>query len=113
LPPAHSILPGCPATCARYGSLFVIVARFLDGFRQLGSLLVGSLNMPVLSFSIMTALGAALWVGVWGAGYNYLDRNAYAVVIAFRHLSPWSWGTMGIILAVLLLYLHGGRRKPH
>lgn len=111
LPFSEQRLRRMEAVCDRYGGLFVVVSRFLDGFRQLGALLVGSLGMPVVRFGIMTALGAALWVGVWGIGMYYLDRNAYAIAAVIPRLSPWSWGAMGVILAVVFLYLRGGPRK--
>ena len=58
--------------CERHGSKLILVARFIEGLRQLSNLLVGVLQMPPLVFLLMTSLGAALWVGVWGLGaFNY------------------------------------------
>jgi membrane protein DedA with SNARE-associated domain len=111
LPTSDRRLKRMEAVCQRYGSLFVVASRFLDGFRQYGSILVGSLNMPALQFGIMTALGATLWVGLWGMGVYYLDENIHAIAAVFRRVSPCTWATMAMLIVTALLYLIGGRRK--
>ena len=111
LPVSEKRLERMEAFCQRYGSLFVVVSRFLDGLRQFGSILVGSLNMPVPQFVVMTILGATLWVGVWGMGIYYLDQNIHAIATGFRQLSPYTWAATGVFIAAMLLFLIGGRRK--
>ena len=111
LPVSEKRLERMEAFCQRYGSLFVVVSRFLDGIRQFGNMLVGSFNMPVLQFVIMSSLGATLWVGVWGVGIYYLDQNIHAIAASFRQLSPYTWAATGVFIAAILLFLIGGRRK--
>lgn len=96
--------------CERHGSKLILVARFIEGLRQLSNLLVGMLQMPPLLFLLMTSLGAALWVGVWGLGAFFLDRNFHAFAIGFSYLSPYTWaGTLLVVLS-LGIYLF---RKNH
>lgn len=95
--------------CARYGSLFVVVSRFLDGLRQFGNILVGVLEMPGGRFVLMTALGATLWVGAWGLGAYYLDKNFDVIVQAARQLSPITWIITGVVFAGLVLYLFSNK----
>jgi membrane protein DedA with SNARE-associated domain len=61
----------------RRGALMVIVARFIEGLRQLNGVVAGVSRMPFAKFLICNAIGAALWVGLWSsAGYfagNHLD----------------------------------------
>jgi membrane protein DedA with SNARE-associated domain len=92
------------ALCARHGYKLVLVARFIDGVRQLSNFLVGILHMPPALFLLTTSLGAALWVGVWGLGAYLLDRNFHAIAMGFRHISPYSWAVT--LLAVLSLGIY-------
>jgi len=91
--------------CARHGNKLILVARFIDGVRQLSNLLVGILEMPPALFLLMTSLGAALWVGVWGLGAYFLDRNFHAFAIGFSYLSPYTWVATLIVVVSLGIYL--------
>jgi membrane protein DedA with SNARE-associated domain len=91
--------------CERHGSKLVLVARFIDGVRQLSNFLVGMLQMPPALFLLMTALGAALWVGVWGLGAYLLDRNFHAIAIGFHYLTPYTWAMTLLALLSLGIYL--------
>jgi membrane protein DedA with SNARE-associated domain len=91
--------------CQRHGSKLILVARFIDGMRQLSNFLVGVLQMPPLLFLLMTSLGAALWVGVWGLGAFLLDRNFHALAIGFDYLSPYTWAATLIVIVSLVIYL--------
>jgi membrane protein DedA with SNARE-associated domain len=61
----------------KHGGKVVIVARFIEGLRQLNGILAGMSEMRWRKFLPFNAIGAALWVGVWAsAGYfggNHLD----------------------------------------
>jgi membrane protein DedA with SNARE-associated domain len=91
--------------CTRFGNKLILVARFIDGVRQLSNLLVGILNMPPVLFLLMTSLGAALWVGVWGLGAYVLDRNFHAFAIGFSYLSPYTWIATLFLVVSLAIYL--------
>jgi len=91
--------------CERHGSKLILVARFIDGLRQLSNLLVGMLQMPPLLFLLMTSLGAALWVGVWGLGAFFLDRNFHILAIGFSYLSPYTWAVTLLVVLSLGIYL--------
>jgi membrane protein DedA with SNARE-associated domain len=91
--------------CKRHGNKLVLVARFIDGVRQLSNLLVGILQMPPALFLLMTSLGAALWVGVWGLGAFLLDRNFHAFAVGFSYLSPYTWAATLLIIVSLGVYL--------
>jgi membrane protein DedA with SNARE-associated domain len=97
--------------CRYYGGLFVVMARFVDGLRQLGNILVGALHMPTLQFMLMNALGAAVWVTVWGLGPYYLDANFHVIALRFRGLSPYGWIAAGLLLVGVLIYIVRRGRK--
>jgi len=91
--------------CERHGSKLILVARFIEGLRQLSNFLVGILQMPPLLFLLMTSLGAALWVGVWGLGAFLLDRNFHTFAIGFSYLSPYTWAVTLLVVLSLGIYL--------
>jgi membrane protein DedA with SNARE-associated domain len=91
--------------CERHGSKLILVARFIDGVRQLSNLLVGVLKMPPALFLLMTSLGAALWVGAWGLGAFFLERNVHTFAIGFSYLSPYTWALTLLVVLSLGIYL--------
>ena len=91
--------------CERHGAKLILVARFIEGLRQLSNLLVGILQMSPLQFLLMTSVGAALWVGVWGLGAYQLGRNFHLFATAVRHLSPYTWSATLLVVFSLGIYL--------
>lgn len=95
----------------RFGPAIIVVARFVDGLRQLSSIVAGSMNMPWKSFLASVVLGATLWAGAIGAGAYYLERDFHAIAGFFLHLKPYALiVAIGVLLA-LLIYLKQ-RRNP-
>ena len=94
----------------RYGGGIVAVARFFEVLRQLNGVIAGTSGMHWWRFLFYNALGAALWVGVWGAGAYYLGRKLEAVVDFFQRYEPYviTAGVAGAV--VLLVYLFWRRR---
>ena len=88
------------------------VSRFIDGLRQVANILVGGLKMPALRFMIMNAVGALLWVLVWGLSAYYLDRNFHAIALEFRQLSAYGWIAPAGLSIAILIYLIRGKQKP-
>jgi len=91
--------------CQRYGTLLVVLSRFIDGPRQLTAIFVGSLNMPAIKFFLATSLGAALWIGVWGLGGYYLGQHIPLIVETFGNFSPYTWIATGLVILALSIYL--------
>lgn len=91
--------------CVRHGGKLVLVARFIDGVRQLSNFLVGILQMPPALFLLTTSLGSALWVGVWGLGAYQLDRNFHAFAMRVSQLSPYAWAATLLVVLLLIVYL--------
>src|SRR5579875_2748580 len=93
----------------KHGGKIVVVARFIDGLRQLNGLIAGTIEMHWLRFLAANALGSALWVATWVTlGYvagNHVDTIA--------HYITW----IGIALLVLAVaafvvrHLRERRRK--
>ena len=75
----HERLDKAERFFARYGGQIVVVARFIEGLRQLNGIMAGIAEMPWPRFLAFNALGAALWVGVWSSA-GYLAGNHIGVI---------------------------------
>ncbi|MEV8504088.1 DedA family protein [Actinoplanes sp. NPDC051475] len=90
---------------ARRGNRIVLVARFIDGLRQLNGVIAGLTAMPWRTFLIYNAIGAALWVG-WWTTIAYLLGTHLVEIIDQAHHYKW-WAIAAIVLAVgAYAYLH-------
>jgi membrane protein DedA with SNARE-associated domain len=49
----------------RHGGKVIVIARFVEGLRQLNGIIAGMTGMLWRRFLVFNAIGAALWVGVW------------------------------------------------
>jgi membrane protein DedA with SNARE-associated domain len=77
----------------RRGGLVVIVARFIDGLRELNGIIAGTVQMRWARFLMYNLIGATLWVGTWlaigyaagnniGPIYRTIQRyEVYALVV--------------------------------
>lgn len=71
----------------RHGGKVVIVARFIEGLRQLNGIIAGISEMKWRQFLLCNAVGAALWVGLWSSvgyfGGNHIsDIHRYGSYLA-------------------------------
>lgn len=90
---------------ARYGGGIVIAARFFDVLRQLNGVVAGVSGMPWGRFLIFNALGATLWVGLWGGGVYLVGRHMNAVLDMFKRIEPYVIGAGLLALGLLVIYL--------
>lgn len=95
-----------------YGSGIVIFARFVDVLRQLNGVVAGSMGMPWRKFVLFNALGAALWVGLWGGGVYFLSQYIAPIEMFFKATQPYliALGLLALV-AVLLHVFASGRSK--
>ena len=85
---------------ARRGSRIVLVARFIDGLRQLNGVIAGISAMPWRTFLLYNAIGAALWVG-WWTTISYVLGTHLVEILEHTHKYKW-WAIAGIALSVTL-----------
>lgn len=96
----------------RHGGKVVTVARFVEGFRQLNGIVAGVSRMAWWRFLIFNALGAALWVGVWGSvGYFFGNRLGVIVPVFKRYELYFIVGVVVLIALALAYHLLLKRRK--
>lgn len=83
----------------RYGGEVVLVARFVQGARQLNGIVAGSAGMPWKRFLVYNAIGAALWVGAWGYGVYALGKRFLVYLPIIEKFSFY----LLILLALILV----------
>jgi membrane protein DedA with SNARE-associated domain len=90
---------------ARRGSRIVLVARFIDGLRQLNGVLAGMTAMPWRRFLLYNAIGAAIWVG-WWTGVAYLFGTHLVEIIDKAHAYKWWAIGAAVVLVGGYIWLH-------
>ncbi|MDT5039777.1 MAG: hypothetical protein QOE51_762 [Actinoplanes sp.] len=90
---------------ARRGNRIVLVARFIDGVRQLNGVLAGITAMPWRTFLLYNAIGAAIWVG-WWTTIAYLFGTHLVTIIEKAHHYKWWAISVGVVLVGGYLWLH-------
>jgi membrane protein DedA with SNARE-associated domain len=87
---------------ARRGNRIIVVARFIDGLRQLNGVIAGITKMPWKTFTIFNAIGAALWVGWWTTVSYLLGANLVTII---EHAHKYMWPAIGIGVLVVGAYV--------
>jgi membrane protein DedA with SNARE-associated domain len=85
---------------ARHGPKVVVVARFVEGLRQLNGIVAGVTGMPWPRFVLFNAIGAAAWVGLWTTAGYFAGSHLDAITAAIRRYQ-------GYAVAVAVLALGG------
>ncbi|GIF05416.1 DedA family protein [Actinoplanes siamensis] len=87
---------------ARRGNRIIVVARFIDGLRQLNGVIAGITKMPWKTFTIYNAIGAALWVGWWTTVSYLLGAN---LVTIMEHAHRYKWLAIGAVVVAVAIYV--------
>jgi membrane protein DedA with SNARE-associated domain len=97
---------------ARHGGQVVVGARFVEGLRQLNGVVAGISRMPWRTFLPYNALGALVWVGVWGGGAYLLGQRLDVVLAHFHRVQQSFWvGALvgaGVLLAGYVVWKMAG-----
>lgn len=93
----------------RYGGAVVAFARFFEVLRQLNGVVAGTSGMGWWRFLGYNALGAALWIALWGYGTYRLGQHMETALALFSRYEPYVIGAAIGAGALLLIYLlwHG------
>lgn len=86
----------------KYGNKIVVVARFIEGLRQLNGFIAGISNMKWPKFLLYNFLGALLWVSVW-AGVGYYGGTHIRIVLKYG--TYFSIGVFIIIVGLILWHV--------
>jgi membrane protein DedA with SNARE-associated domain len=92
----------------RHGGKIVVIARFVEGLRQLNGIIAGIAEMPWLRFLLFNAVGATAWVAVWTTlGYTAGDH----VETISRYTTYVAEGLGVLILIALIRLIIRARRR--
>ena len=94
----------------RRGGMVILLARFLDGLRQLNGIVAGVLRMPWWTFTAYNVAGAVLWTCAWGLGTYYLGRDIHFIAAFFHRHRPLLLVLGAIAFVALLVYLLRSRK---
>jgi membrane protein DedA with SNARE-associated domain len=89
----------------RHGKWVVLLARFVDGLRQLNGIVAGMMKMPWRVFTVFNILGAVFWTGTWGLGAYFLDKDVVALHLTLHQFYPWAVALSLLIFLALMVYL--------
>ena len=87
---------------ARRGNRIVVVARFIDGLRQLNGVIAGITAMPWRKFLLYNAIGAALWVGWWTTISYFLGTHLVDII---EHVHRYKWWAIALVALALATYV--------
>ncbi|MEU2338672.1 DedA family protein [Streptomyces sp. NPDC006654] len=94
----------------RHGGKIVVVARFVEGLRQVNGIVAGTSGMPWRRFLVFNALGAALWVGLWVSLSYVAGAHITAVYDEIARYQRYALVALGVLVAALILR-HVRRRR--
>lgn len=87
---------------AKRGNRIIVVARFIDGLRQLNGVIAGITKMPWKTFTLYNAIGAALWVGWWTTVSYFLGSNLGTI---FEHVHKYKWPAIAVVVIAIGVYV--------
>jgi membrane protein DedA with SNARE-associated domain len=94
----------------RRGGVVILLARFLDGLRQLNGIAAGVMQMPWWVFTSYNIAGALLWTGSWGLGAYYLGRDIHVIAAFFHRHRPLLYVVSISAVVALMVYLMRPKR---
>lgn len=95
----------------RHGGKVVVVARFIEGLRQVNGIVAGTSAMTWRRFIVFNALGAALWVGTWSAVGYFAGNHITAIYQQVTRYSLYVAIAIVLVLAVLIVRAVLRRRR--
>ncbi len=93
------------ALFGRHGGVVILLARFVDGLRQLNGIVSGILRMPWWKFTVYNVAGALLWTCAWGLSVYYVGRDIHRIANFFHRHRTSMLALSVIAVIVLLVYL--------
>jgi membrane protein DedA with SNARE-associated domain len=85
---------------ARKGGWIIIIARFIEGLRQLNGIVAGLSHMPWRRFLTFNAVGAALWVAAWASAAYFFGKELGPLL---DWMGSYRWIVLIAVVAALLV----------
>ncbi len=87
----------------RHGGKVIVIARFIEGLRQLNGIIAGTAEMAWPRFFAFNALGAALWVGTWTTIGYAAGTHLTAIYTHVTRYSLYLLIALGVVAAGLIV----------
>ncbi|MEV7386549.1 DedA family protein [Streptomyces sp. NPDC091215] len=94
----------------RHGGKIVVVARFVEGLRQVNGIIAGTSGMHWRRFLVFNAIGAALWVGLWASLAYVAGTHITAIYDEISRYQLYALIALAALVAALVLR-HVWRRR--
>jgi membrane protein DedA with SNARE-associated domain len=92
----------------RHGGKIVVIARFVEGLRQLNGIVAGTTKMPWLKFLTAQVFGAAVWVAVWCTlGYTAGSH----ITTIYDAIAKVGYGLIALLVLAIVVYVVRRRRS--
>ncbi len=95
----------------KHGPISTFTGRLIPGIRQLISIPAGLSRMPLLPFSIYTALGAGIWSLILIALGYFLGQNIELVETYLHQITLAVLGTLVVLVFVYIRRLKNGNNQ--
>ncbi|OLC71349.1 MAG: hypothetical protein AUH87_02960 [Deltaproteobacteria bacterium 13_1_40CM_4_54_4] len=95
----------------RRGGPIILLARFVDGLRQLNGIISGVMKMPWWTFTAYNVGGALLWTFAWGLGTYYLGRDIRFIAAFFHRHRAFFFALSVTALLALLVYFFSPKNR--
>lgn len=94
----------------RRGSAVIIVARFIEGLRQLNGIVAGTADMKWKRFLTYNVIGATLWVGTWVSAGYFAGNHIEAIYSEIRRYALYVLAAL-LLVALTLIVRHVVTKK--
>lgn len=94
----------------RFGGRIVIVARFVEGLRQLNGIIAGTTKMPYRKFLVCNIFGSALWVAVWTIAGDQAGNHIQTIYNSGKYIAE---GLIVLLIIAVPIYLVRRRRRSN
>jgi membrane protein DedA with SNARE-associated domain len=88
----------------RHGGKIVVIARFIEGLRQLNGIIAGISEMPWRRFLPFNAVGAALWVALWVTLGDLAGHHITAIYDTARRYELYLLAAIGLVACALIAW---------
>jgi membrane protein DedA with SNARE-associated domain len=83
----------------RHGGWVVVIARFVEGLRQLNGIIAGTAEMRWRRFLVYNVVGASLWASAWVTA-GYLAGNNIGPI--YKIVQRYQWYALAVAVLVVV-----------
>ena len=95
----------------RHGGKVVVIARFVQGLRQLNGFLAGTAGMRWLMFLAFNAVGAVLWVCTWALLGFFAGEHISQIYAEIDRYKWWVAAAVVVVIAGVVFWRVRQRRS--